>query len=93
LRPEWLVDGTGAAAQRGQSVVVRDGLIAEVAPAESASASSVEPSIDLPGVSLLPGLINNHVHLNLPGVVGEPFLPWLAVRSDTALALHGVRAG
>jgi imidazolonepropionase-like amidohydrolase len=42
--------------------------------------------IDLPGMTLIPGLINRHVHLVLPGD-NTPFVPWIDLQSDATLAL------
>lgn len=64
LRGATLIDGAGAAPARGRAVVVDDGRIVEVAadaPPRGAAA------LDLGGLTLLPGLINCHVHLCLAG--------------------------
>ena len=59
-----LLDGTGADPVRGRAVVVEDGRIAAVVP-ESPVPSGARRHLD--GLTLLPGLINCHVHLCLGG--------------------------
>jgi len=59
-----LIDGTGAAPVSGRAVVVRDGRIhAVVAERDAPSGQTVR----LDGLTLLPGLINCHVHLCFGG--------------------------
>jgi imidazolonepropionase-like amidohydrolase len=80
IRAGRLIDGTGAPAVEGAAVLVRDGRIVEVyrdsAAADAARSSGRVPAdcrvIDLPDCTLLPGLIDAHVHLCLPGD-GTPF--------------------
>jgi imidazolonepropionase-like amidohydrolase len=64
LRGATLIDGTGAAPVRGRAVVVDGDRIAEVVAEAPARAERV---LDLGGLTLLPGLINCHVHLCLSG--------------------------
>ncbi|HEV8585101.1 MAG TPA: amidohydrolase family protein [Methylomirabilota bacterium] len=64
LRGAALIDGTGAAPVRGRAVAVEDGRIAEVAADAPPRGAAV---LDLMGLTLLPGLINCHVHLCLSG--------------------------
>lgn len=62
IRAGRLIDGTGAAVQRERAVVVDDdGVIVSVGPAGETPAD-VE-LVDLSGVTVLPGLIDCHVHL------------------------------
>lgn len=72
-RASWLVDGTGAAGGPG-GVLVRGGRIAEVLRGEAALRRTPPGArvVDLEGRTLLPGLIDAHVHLCLPGD-GTPF--------------------
>jgi imidazolonepropionase-like amidohydrolase len=51
-------------------VVVVDGKIAAAGPASSVSIPAGADRIDLPGVTLLPGLIDMHVHLDSPADIG-----------------------
>ena len=59
-----LIDGTGAAPQRGRAVVVQDGRIQAVVDERQAPAGRTRR---LDGLTLLPGLINCHVHLCFGG--------------------------
>jgi imidazolonepropionase-like amidohydrolase len=63
LRPDRVFDGTETHA--GWAVLVRDSLIAGVGPAASLAAPADARIIDLPGTTLLPGLIEGHSHLLL----------------------------
>ena len=72
-----LIDGTGAAPVSGRAVVVRDGRIHAVVAERDAPSGT---TLRLDGLTLLPGLINCHVHLCFGGeadpgtaMVKEPF--------------------
>src|SRR5688572_19875787 len=56
-----IVDGASAEPREGQHVLVRNGLIAEVSDKRIASAQG--RTIDLRGETLMPGLIDCHVHV------------------------------
>ena len=86
LHPQWLIDGTGTSPQQGMSVLLDGDRIEAVVPRADADALVGARVIDLPGMTLLPGLINNHVHLVLPGD-NTPFVPWIDLQSDATLAL------
>jgi imidazolonepropionase-like amidohydrolase len=79
-----LIDGTGAEPVRGRSVVVEGGLITAVVDDARAPRGS---GIDLAGHTLLPGLINCHVHLCL-GAEPDPVRPL----RDEPLALTAIKA-
>ena len=77
IRPGLLADGLGGSARSGESVFVRDGVIAAVGPTEAVE-KDVPPgteTVDLPGCCLTPGLIDGHTHLSLPGTGEEPTCP------------------
>ncbi len=58
-----LVDGTGATPKPDQTIVVRDGRIAEVGPAASVQVPLGARSMDLSGSTVIPGLVGMHDHL------------------------------
>ena len=64
LRGAMLIDGTGAPPLRDRAVVLDDRRIAAVVPDHQARDGA---ALDLGGLTLLPGLINCHVHLCLSG--------------------------
>lgn len=79
--PEWLVvhashliDGTGSPPIEHPTVVVHRGVIDAIhaGTAPRGGWPSETPELDLAGHTLLPGLIDAHVHLVLPGD-GTPF--------------------
>ena len=64
-----LVDGIDPEPQDGLAIVVRNGVIEAIAPADEAPGDV----IDLGGAYVMPGLINMHTHfsLSLPGAGGD----------------------
>jgi imidazolonepropionase-like amidohydrolase len=58
-----LIDGTGAAPQRGMTVVVEGRAIAAVGPDGATAVPDGATRYDLAGRTLMPGLIDGHVHL------------------------------
>lgn len=58
-----VIDGTGAPPQQGQTIVIRDGKIAEVGPAAKVQVPAGARSIDLTGQTVIPGIIGMHDHL------------------------------
>ena len=69
-----VIDGTGAAARDGQTLVLRDGRIAAVGPSATTPAPDGARVVDLAGKSVLPGLVMLHEHLYYPtgpGVYGQ----------------------
>ncbi|MCO5176355.1 MAG: amidohydrolase family protein [Thermomicrobiales bacterium] len=86
LTPATVIDGTGSAPLAGQAITIEGDRITQVAPVGDLSAADRTAAIDLPGKTVIPGLINNHVHLVLPGD-NTPFVPWIDLQSDASLAL------
>ncbi len=69
LRADRLLDGTGAPPLANPALLLDAGRIAatfEGRPPEGAIPPGTE-ILDCPGCTLMPGLIDAHVHLNLPG--------------------------
>lgn len=64
LRPAAVYDGSADGVHQGWEVVVRGDRIVEVGPAGSIS-ERPDSVIELPGLTLLPGLIEGHSHLLL----------------------------
>ena len=58
-----VIDGTGAAPKADQTVVIRDGRIAEVGAAASVVVPAGARVMDLAGHTVIPGLIGVHDHL------------------------------
>jgi imidazolonepropionase-like amidohydrolase len=65
LRPARVFDGVSAKPQEGWVVLVRGDRIATVGPAAQVTAPAGAETIELPGTTLLPGLIEGHSHLLL----------------------------
>jgi imidazolonepropionase-like amidohydrolase len=69
-----VIDGTGAPARENQTIVIRDGKIAEVNDTPRVTLPAGANIIDLPGRSVIPGLVMMHEHLYYtagPGVYGQ----------------------
>src|SRR5262245_9209496 len=74
-----VIDGTGAPARPGQTLVLRDGLIASVGNTGAVAVPEGAAVIDLAGKTVLPGFVMVHEHLYYPvgpgvyGQLGESF--------------------
>lgn len=69
-----VIDGTGAPAREGQTIVLREGRIAAMGPAATTPPPDGAKVVDLTGKSVLPGLVMLHEHLYYPtgpGVYGQ----------------------
>ncbi len=58
-----IIDGTGTVIERG-TVVVRDGVVAEVGPTASVRIPDGAARVDVRGKTLMPGIVNAHGHLS-----------------------------
>ena len=58
-----VIDGTGGAPRPDQTVVIRDGKIAEVGPALTVHVPAGVRTMDLSGSTVIPGLVGMHDHL------------------------------
>jgi imidazolonepropionase-like amidohydrolase len=61
-----LIDGTGAAAREGMSVVVRDGRIIHVGPTDEVGTVEGAATVGGAGHTLIPGLVMLHEHMFYP---------------------------
>lgn len=67
-----VIDGTGAPARENQTLIIRDGKIADIGP--NVSVPEGATVVDATGKSVLPGLVMLHEHLYYPagsGVYGQ----------------------
>ncbi|MDA1080407.1 MAG: amidohydrolase family protein [Gemmatimonadetes bacterium] len=65
IRPAAVWDGVADAPRSGWTVLVRGNSIAAVGPAATVGSPPGARMIDLPGTTLMPGLIENHSHVLL----------------------------
>jgi imidazolonepropionase-like amidohydrolase len=74
-----VIDGTGAPARDGQTIIIQDDKIAAVGDGKSTSIPAGATTVDLTGKTVLPGLVMLHEHLFYPtgpevyGQLGESF--------------------
>jgi len=61
-----VIDGTGAAARDDQTVLLENGRIAAIGPAQATPPPAGARVLDLRGASVLPGLVGMHDHLFYP---------------------------
>lgn len=89
LRPARVFDGAGDQAHEGWVVVVRGERIEAVGPPDQAPAPAGARVIELPGLTLLPGLIEGHSHVLL-----HPYdeTPWADQVLKEPLSLRVARA-
>jgi imidazolonepropionase-like amidohydrolase len=70
-----VIDGTGAAARTDQTVILSNGKIQAIGPAASTAAPAGAKVLDLPGYTVIPGLVGMHDHFFYPdGATGYPIL-------------------
>lgn len=89
LKPDRVFDGSGNEAHAGWVVLVDGDRIAAVGPADEVAVPEGAELIDLPGTTLLPGLIDAHTHVLL-----HPYdeTPWDDQVLKEPLALRVCRA-
>lgn len=67
IEAEWLFDGTGSPSRSAGAVLCRDGRIVEAGPSAQVSRPADAETLSFPGMTLMPGLIDSHVHITMPG--------------------------
>ena len=68
LHDATLIDGTGAGPRARTSVLIEDGVIRQIGPADILEHPRDANVIDLSGLTLMPGLTDAHVHFGLVGI-------------------------
>lgn len=66
-----VIDGTGAEAVENQTVLIRDGNVAEVGPFGSVDVPAGAESFDLSGHTVIPGIVGLHDHMYLSSNMGS----------------------
>jgi imidazolonepropionase-like amidohydrolase len=99
-----VVDGTGAPAKPGQSLLIRDGRIVALGSAETVGRLAADVVIDGKGRTVMPGLVMMHEHLifldplatDVPSYLSEPlaspkaYFAWGATTIRTAGTFNGI---
>lgn len=68
LKADRVIDGSGAHPLPGATVAVENGKISGVYQGEIPQTVAAGAKVlDFPGATIMPGMIDTHVHLNLPG--------------------------
>lgn len=83
-----VIDGTGAPARAGQTILVRDGLIEAVGNAADITVPAGYETLDLPGHTVIPGLVGMHEHLFYPSA--NPVYSEMAVSFPRLYLASGV---
>lgn len=64
---DQLIDGSGSMPMTNPTIVVEDGLVTDVGQGDRSAPTDGVRVLDYRGCTLLPGLIDAHVHLSQPG--------------------------
>lgn len=67
-----IIDGTGSAIKQDQTIVIDHGKIAAVGSAASIATPAGAKVLDLPGYTVIPGLVGMHEHMFYPSGGGVP---------------------
>ncbi len=90
FRADTLIDGSGGEPQRNMEIVVVDGRIREIVPAGLASRPPDARVYERPGATVLPGLIDVHLHLMF-GTGPRSYEDVIEQDSDDLMLLRGAR--
>jgi imidazolonepropionase-like amidohydrolase len=85
-----LIDGSGGEPRRNVEIVVEDGRIREIAPAGLTARAADARVYERPGATVLPGLIDVHLHLMF-GTGPRSYEDVIANDSDDLMLLRGAR--
>ena len=89
FRVGWLIDGGGGPVQKNRILTVEDGIITANDPWEKGSAeNNFAQVIDLSRCTILPPLVDCHVHLVLSGVTGSQVGKQQVAADPRELKLH-----
>jgi imidazolonepropionase-like amidohydrolase len=66
-----VVDGTGAPAAEDQTIVISGGKIASLGPAATTAVPDGAKKMDLPGYTVIPGMVGMHDHLFYPAPASQ----------------------
>lgn len=67
VRADRLIDGTGGEPLAYAEIIIENGRVVSVGPTGRDKSSCDTEVLEFPGCTIMPGLIDTHVHLNLPG--------------------------
>lgn len=91
LKGGTLIDGTGSAPLPDAAVLIEDGKVAAVGKASEVQAPAGATVIDTTGKTILPGLIDVHVHLATNANPGPTdFMAWNVLTPENMKLMHGV---
>lgn len=76
IQAGWLIDGSGGAVQEKVLLTVDDGIIVAIAPWTEGSVPDTRELIDLSHCTILPPLIDSHVHLFMSGTIDKKIRDW-----------------
>ena len=90
FRAETLIDGTGGEPLRDVEIAVEDGVIQEITPTGLSPRSAETTVYERPGATVVPGLIDVHVHLMF-GTGQRSYEDVIEHDSDALMLLRGAR--
>jgi imidazolonepropionase-like amidohydrolase len=86
-----VIDGTGRPGSDGQTVLIQDGRIAAVGPADTVDVPAGARALDLPGRTVIPGLVGMHEYLFYQ--IQRPSSPPMMFLAQAAFAKLYLAAG